>query len=36
LLYRRNNIPYTDSSNKSVEEMATVVMQEKNLRKDSF
>lgn len=35
-LYRRYNIPFIDSATKSVEEIATVVMQEKNLRKDSF
>jgi [pyruvate, water dikinase]-phosphate phosphotransferase / [pyruvate, water dikinase] kinase len=35
-LYRRYNIPFTDSSTRSVEEMATLVMQEKNLRKESF
>lgn len=35
-LYRRLNIPYIDSATKSVEEIATVVMQEKNLRRDSF
>ena len=32
-LYRRYNIPYLNSATKSVEEMATLVMQEKNLRK---
>lgn len=35
-LYRRYNIPYIDSATKSVEEIATVVMQEKNLRKTMF
>ena len=35
-LYRRYNIPFIDSATKSVEEIATVVMQEKNIRKDAF
>ena len=35
-LYRRYQIPFIDSATKSVEEIATVVMQEKNIRKDSF
>lgn len=35
-LYRRFNIPFIDSATKSVEEIATVVMQEKNIRKEGF
>ena len=31
-LYRANNIPYIDSSAKSIEEIASVIMDEKNLR----
>lgn len=35
-LYRRLNIPFLNSANMSIEEMATLVMQEKDLRKQSF
>lgn len=35
-LYRRHGIPFVNSANMSIEEMATVVMQEKGLRKPSF
>jgi [pyruvate, water dikinase]-phosphate phosphotransferase / [pyruvate, water dikinase] kinase len=35
-LYRKIGVPFINSANMSIEEMATVVMQEKNLRKHSF
>ena len=35
-LYQRFGIPYVDSSNMSVEEIAATVMQEKNLRRQTF
>jgi len=35
-LYRRLQIPFINSANMSIEEMATLVMQEKNLRKPTF
>lgn len=35
-LYRKYNIPFVNSANMSIEEIATVVMQEKHLRKPSF
>lgn len=35
-LYRRHGIPFVNSANMSIEEMATVIMQEKGLRKPSF
>lgn len=35
-LYRRFNIPYVNSANMSIEEIATMVMQEKGLRRQSF
>jgi regulator of PEP synthase PpsR (kinase-PPPase family) len=35
-LYRRYDIPFINSANMSIEEMATVVMQEKDLRRQSF
>ena len=35
-LYQRHNIPYSNSSNMSVEEIATIVMQEKGLRRQTF
>ncbi|HUR42347.1 MAG TPA: pyruvate, water dikinase regulatory protein [Verrucomicrobiae bacterium] len=35
-LYQRHNIPVVDSADKSVEEIAVVVMQEKNLRRPTF
>jgi regulator of PEP synthase PpsR (kinase-PPPase family) len=35
-LYRKTNIPCVNSANMSIEEIATMVMQEKNLRKHSF
>ncbi len=35
-LYRKYKIPYVNSSNMSVEEIATVAMQEKNLRRQTF
>ncbi|SEP64446.1 hypothetical protein SAMN04488038_10162 [Solimonas aquatica] len=35
-LYQRQGIPYIDSTNMSVEEMASVVMQEKGLRRQTF
>lgn len=33
LLFRQHNVPYLDSSNMSIEEMATLIMQEKGLRR---
>lgn len=35
-LYQRYNIPFSNSTNMSVEEIATVVMQEKGLRRQTF
>lgn len=35
-LYKKFSVPYSDSTNMSVEEIATMVMQEKNLRRHSF
>lgn len=35
-LYRRHGIPHVNSASMSIEEIATVVMQEKDLRKQSF
>lgn len=35
-LYRRYAIPFVNSANMSIEEIATVAMQEKNLRKQTF
>jgi len=35
-LYRRFQVPYVNSANMSIEEIATVAMQEKNLRKPTF
>lgn len=35
-LYRKYRIPFVNSSNMSVEEIATVAMQEKNLRRQTF
>ncbi|MGH8506390.1 MAG: posphoenolpyruvate synthetase regulatory kinase/phosphorylase PpsR [Stenotrophobium sp.] len=35
-LYRRHDIPFASSANRSIEEIATVVMQEKGLRRQSF
>jgi regulator of PEP synthase PpsR (kinase-PPPase family) len=35
-IYRRFNIPSVNSTNMSIEEIATVAMQEKNLRKQTF
>lgn len=35
-LYHRYNIPYANSTNMSVEEIATVAMQEKKLRRQTF
>lgn len=35
-LYRRVGVPFVNSANMSIEEIATVVMQEKQLRKQSF
>jgi [pyruvate, water dikinase]-phosphate phosphotransferase / [pyruvate, water dikinase] kinase len=35
-LYRRLNIPFVSSASRSIEEIATVVMQEKNIRKPAF
>lgn len=35
-LYRRLNIPFINSANMSIEEMATLVMQEKDLRRQSY
>ncbi len=35
-LYKKFNVPYSDSTNMSVEEIATMVMQEKNLRRQRF
>ncbi|TXH04037.1 MAG: kinase/pyrophosphorylase [Nevskiaceae bacterium] len=35
-LYRRYNIPFISSAAMSIEEMATMVMQEKNLRRQTF
>lgn len=34
-LYQRQNIPYINSSTKSVEEMASLILQEKNLRREN-
>ncbi len=36
LLYQRHNIPFMNSADKSVEEIAVLVMQEKNLRRQTF
>ena len=36
LLYQRHNIPCMNSADKSVEEIAVLVMQEKNLRRQTF
>ncbi|HEY0915555.1 MAG TPA: pyruvate, water dikinase regulatory protein [Solimonas sp.] len=35
-LYRRAQVPFLNSANMSIEEIATMVMQEKNLRKPTF
>ena len=35
-LYQRLNIPFLNSANMSIEEMATLVMQEKNLRRQAY
>ncbi len=35
-IYRRFNIPSVNSTNMSIEEIATIAMQEKNLRKQTF
>ncbi|MGH8461431.1 MAG: posphoenolpyruvate synthetase regulatory kinase/phosphorylase PpsR [Stenotrophobium sp.] len=35
-LYRRHNIPSANAANMSIEEIATVVMQEKDLRRQTF
>jgi [pyruvate, water dikinase]-phosphate phosphotransferase / [pyruvate, water dikinase] kinase len=35
-LYRKYDVPFVNSANMSIEEIATVVMQEKNLRKQRF
>jgi [pyruvate, water dikinase]-phosphate phosphotransferase / [pyruvate, water dikinase] kinase len=35
-LFRKKNIPFVNSANMSVEEIATVVMQEKQLRRQTF
>ena len=35
-LYRRHNVPFINSASMSIEEIATLAMQEKNLRKQSF
>lgn len=35
-LYRKHQIPFVNSANMSIEEMATMVMQEKGLRKSAF
>lgn len=35
-LYKRRGIPFVNSANMSVEEIASVAMQEKNLRRESF
>lgn len=35
-LYRANNIGFVDSTHRSIEEMATMIMQDKGLRRQSF
>ena len=35
-LFGRHNIPVVNSADKSVEEIAVVVMQDKNLRRQAF
>lgn len=35
-LYRRHNIPFANTTNMSIEEIAAVIMQEKNLRRRTF
>lgn len=35
-LYKRQNIPFANTTNMSIEEIAAVIMQEKNLRRRSF
>ncbi|MBI2382889.1 MAG: kinase/pyrophosphorylase [Gammaproteobacteria bacterium] len=35
-VYRRFNVPYVNSANMSIEEIATVAMQEKGMRRQSF
>jgi len=35
-LYKRQGLPYAETTNKSIEEIATMVMQDKNLRRRSF
>ena len=35
-LYRRYNVPFVNSSDMSVEEMAVVIIQEKGLRRQTF
>lgn len=35
-LYKSNGIPYMDSTNHSIEEIATVIMQDKAIRRQSF
>lgn len=36
LLYQRHNVPFLNSADTSVEEIAVVIMQEKNLRRQTF
>lgn len=35
-LYKRHGIPYADTTNKSIEEIATLIMEDKHLRRRSF
>lgn len=35
-LYKRQGLPYAETTNKSIEEIATMVMQDKDLRRHSF
>lgn len=35
-LYRKHRIPYAETTHKSIEEIATLIMQDKNLRRRSF
>lgn len=35
-LYKRHGLPYAETTNKSIEEIATLIMQDKNIRRRSF
>ncbi len=35
-LYKRHRLPYSETTNKSIEEIATMIMQDKNIRRRSF